>query len=1267
LVHAAGITRVNLEPRGTTTGSSISITCNATPASGDVLIACVATSGNINPAISAIIQTGVTWSVVKEEDDSDRYAYAHIWIGIVGSGAGRGVVVSLNAAANEGAVCDICEYSGIATSNYLDARSSAFGVTGPSTGSVSTTSANELWIGCIACGLSSSANQRSPTNGFSLIDGVSYSRVSLGYLEKIVNTTGTARSSVTSSRLTGYCGCIATFKAVGGGIDATPPLFGSIAYDSTVVASSVHLSCNISDNIAVSSYFYSWNNTGVWQNQTTVKVSGTPVTAIFLGTLNATVGNVVSTRVYANDSSNNWGVSSQLSLTLTSNAAVQLFSSVYTSPILGSDAKPVIIGSNRYVCTDTGWGPGSGSNSHINVYSANSTWTGLTLLSTSPFVANDFYVSSWSILPNTILMFGTNGVAAFIAEYNTSSNTWQVATNSSWLYITQVVYVPTTSLFYVLPAIPYIPYILTSTLSNILTPSNWHAIPTPSGLINWGVLYSPYYSDTLYTWLFPPSSNLEYFDTMNLTSNTFTTLMTINTNPATLYDDWPPFQNSATLAFADIEANNTGHFSIFYSTDGKSFTKTLSLPVIGSGTSGEQHCFAYPYSNSLLFVMVCQDGNTNSPGYFAFYNTSTWAPVWNHTGVICHYTESRLNLDPNGDVVVGGEGLIYASYSVFYPPPDSTSPVFGSVTADATIAGGSVQLNCVVSDNVAVSSYLYSWNNSGSWVNQTGVAVSGSPVVSGFVGVWNSVAGSVVSVRVYANDSSNNWAVSAQYNFTLSPNLTDSTSPVFGSVTANATVAGGSVQLNCAVSDDVAVSSYLYSWNNSGSWVNQTGVAVSGSPVVTGFVGVWNNVAGSVVSVRVYANDSSNNWAVSAQYNFTLSPNIITISIINPQNTTYSVTTIPVNLTFSGGIFSAAWFNVRNGSSWVYGVNQTYSTVVNIAGFVDGSYVFYAFANSSAGTASSANVAFSVSVPPVSIAIINPQNITYTVSTVPVSLSFSGGPLSQAWFNVRNGSSWVYASNQTYLSAANMLGFVNGSYTFYVYARSSGGKVSFANVNFTVGIPVSSAVLFSDGFDGGNANAWTGSYVDSGGSSIAVQSSVVHGGGYAARVTLGTRASPWWGAYYKDFSKTYSTLYVSASVRFSAIPSSGNYLELGPAMSNVGDSVEIVYVALYNNGGTIEWALVYRTNGASANYVYSLLPAPVVNTWYSLEIKFVGGSGTGEVRLYVNGVDVAHATGLTNNGVLPQEIYVGASSNVALSAIVYCDDVVADSNFINTT
>ena len=43
-----------------------------------------------------------------------------IWLGTVGSGASTSVSITLSGAANGGAVADICEYSGIAATSYLD-------------------------------------------------------------------------------------------------------------------------------------------------------------------------------------------------------------------------------------------------------------------------------------------------------------------------------------------------------------------------------------------------------------------------------------------------------------------------------------------------------------------------------------------------------------------------------------------------------------------------------------------------------------------------------------------------------------------------------------------------------------------------------------------------------------------------------------------------------------------------------------------------------------------------------------------------------------------------------------------------------------------------------------------------------------------------------------------------------------------------------------------------------------------------------------------
>ncbi len=45
------------------------------------------------------------------------------------------------------------------------------------------------------------------------------------------------------------------------------------------------------------------------------------------------------------------------------------------------------------------------------------------------------------------------------------------------------------------------------------------------------------------------------------------------------------------------------------------------------------------------------------------------------------------------------------------------------------------------------------------------------------------------------------------------------------------------------------------------------------------------------------------------------------------------------------------------------------------------------------------------------------------------------------WWNCKNGSSWIYGSNQTYFLPTDMLGFVNGTaYTFYAWANNTDGN-----------------------------------------------------------------------------------------------------------------------------------------------------------------------------------------------------------------------------------
>jgi len=185
----------------------------------------------------------------------------------------------------------------------------------------------------------------------------------------------------------------------------------------------------------------------------------------------------------------------------------------------------------------------------------------------------------------------------------------------------------------------------------------------------------------------------------------------------------------------------------------------------------------------------------------------------------------------------------------------------------------------------------------------------------------------------------------------------------------------------------------------------------------------------------------------------------ITVTITQPTTISYTTGSILASITASGGTIDKIWFNIQNSTgSWVYGSSQFYSAPYFMTGFTNGSYTLYAFANNTVGSIDSASVSFTVAIPsdapvisdPV-ISVLQPFNRTYITGTIPVELSYIG-TVDAVWFNVKNGSSWVYAYNQTYVSATTLMGFVNGTYTFYAFVANSEGSFDEATVVFTVGI-----------------------------------------------------------------------------------------------------------------------------------------------------------------------------------------------------------------------
>lgn len=196
-------------------------------------------------------------------------------------------------------------------------------------------------------------------------------------------------------------------------------------------------------------------------------------------------------------------------------------------------------------------------------------------------------------------------------------------------------------------------------------------------------------------------------------------------------------------------------------------------------------------------------------------------------------------------------------------------------------------------------------------------------------------------------------------------------------------------------------------------------------------------------------------------------PVVVTVSA--PTNTTYYSSTISISLSASGGTISVIWWNCKNGTSWIYGSNQTYTVPTSMTGFVNGTaYTFYAWANNTLGSEDEATVGFTVTIYIVEVTVTAPTATTYSFGTITVTFSATGGTIDTLWWNCKNGSDWIYGSNQTYTMSTSMTSFENGvSYTFYAWANNTVGTEDEATVAFAVSMILSGENLPQVNLPGG--------------------------------------------------------------------------------------------------------------------------------------------------------------------------------------------------------
>jgi len=322
--------------------------------------------------------------------------------------------------------------------------------------------------------------------------------------------------------------------------------------------------------------------------------------------------------------------------------------------------KPAMLGDNRYLvmCKGYGWG----SQEYLEVYHADENWNLGAHIDNSPVKVQDQYVKTFpDILENKLVIFGTENAdnRAFIATFDVTTLTWEWESITTDFYITDVVWAPNVSKFYIVPHRwdPSSNYIYESTKENLLASENWEKINLPAftGYRSEEEKRIEYFDNYLYIYRSDQaySGDLLKYDPQN---KTFTQIKNWYCED---YEDYAIFgmvrANHGKLGVTIAENAPSPHFTVYYSIDGENLIKLTEVPIYPySGTNpthSEAMAYIYPLEHDIFLVHNVRDDNASS--FIAIYDNQG-NELKKLDGTLSHYTEARPVSD-NLSLIIGGE------------------------------------------------------------------------------------------------------------------------------------------------------------------------------------------------------------------------------------------------------------------------------------------------------------------------------------------------------------------------------------------------------------------------------------------------------------------------------------------------------------------------------------------------------------------------------------------------------------------------------------
>lgn len=394
----------------------------------------------------------------------------------------------------------------------------------------------------------------------------------------------------------------------------------------------------------------------------------------------------------------------------------------------------------------------------------------------------------------------------------------------------------------------------------------------------------------------------------------------------------------------------------------------------------------------------------------------------------------------------------------------------GDIFSSPAVSDGVVYVGS--SDNKLYAIYI---NGTLKWNYTTGGEIRSSPAISDniiYVGSWDSNL-----YAIYTNGTKR-WNYTTGYEIYSSPAISNGVVYVGsvdnklyaiytnGSLKWSYTTGGGIEYSSSVVTDEVVYIGshdgkvYAIYLNGTKKWDYATGGTIDSSPaVVNGMIFIGSDddniyafgdgsstnslsrdivLPNGVYEIEVFSRNTTGDYNTSIVYFTVNDVSSPTVTIYNPQNTTYNALLIPLDVS-SPETIDTWWYSLDGGSNTTFIPNTTI-TVTEIANHIE------IYANDTAGNVGGSSIDFTVDIPP-QMTVYSPQNTTYASASVSLQVS-AHEPVDTWWYSLDG------ASNVTFIPNATITAAEGSPHAIIIYANDTTlGNENSSTVYFTLAIP----------------------------------------------------------------------------------------------------------------------------------------------------------------------------------------------------------------------